>query len=696
MKTRILVLIMVLQAAFTVVIHAQDVTICNDKDFTIRSLTSAFNGTAGGYRWYENNVLVSTTHTSNTSYTIKAGQTAGTYQYVRQAYAADCKLWRSGNSFVVQVIAGTTPGVPSATGTARCGSGAVTCTATAPTGGSITWWTAATGGTQITFPRSINSTTTFYAQAHSGANGTGCISASRRAATATVNPTSVGGAVNGSKTITAGSSAGTLSLSGHTGAVQRWQSSTNGTSWTNISNTATSLSPGSPATTTYYRAVVKSSVCSEANSTPATVTVNAASAGGTIAGSKTICAGSSAGTLSLSGHTGAIQRWQSSTNGTNWTNISSTTTSYSPGSPSTTTYYRAVVKNGVSAEINSVPATVTVRTPATAPTSISASANNTAPGTAVTLTASGGGNGSGAVYEWGTGSTVGSNKISPATTTAATRSVSPTATTTYWVRRISNTTCTNTTSGVTTTVTVTCHAPGTATMQNFYPCSNAATNSTWNLTDTRNNVTYKVRKLADGRYWMVDDLKYPAACNKTSFSGSTQSTGTLGSKVSGFYGDCHNITDASTPANRGYHYDWMFVMQHANAYNGSSWNPGCTGNPSDKAACRGICPEGWHVPTGNESTGEFTLLNNAVNSGSTSSPSGLRDISTFNGVYGGDSYPGNPVVSLYDQGLSSNYWSSSYLDTSDAYNLGFDGTGVLPSRSYFKNGGFSVRCIRNY
>ncbi len=103
---------MILQAAFAVAVQAQDVTICNDKDFTIMSLTPAANGTAGGYRWYENNVLVSTTHTSNTSYTIKAGKAVGTYQYVRQAYATDCQLWQSGNSFTVQVNVCTTPLIP--------------------------------------------------------------------------------------------------------------------------------------------------------------------------------------------------------------------------------------------------------------------------------------------------------------------------------------------------------------------------------------------------------------------------------------------------------------------------------------------------------------------------------------------------------------------------------------------------------
>jgi hypothetical protein len=62
--------------------------------------------------------------------------------------------------------------------------------------------------------------------------------------------------------------------------------------------------------------------------------------------------------------------------------------------------------------------------------------------------------GSGARYEWGTGSIVGSGTLSPSTTTAATRSVATTAATTYWVRlRGTSGACSATiTEGVTTSI----------------------------------------------------------------------------------------------------------------------------------------------------------------------------------------------------------------------------------------------------
>ncbi len=299
----------------------------------------------------------------------------------------------------------------------------------------------------------------------------------------------------------------------------------------------------------------------------------------------------------------------------------------------------------------------------------------------------------GATIDWYAAATGGSPLQSGST--AYTPSI--TTTTTYYAQaRNTTTSCVSTSrTAVTATVTACCHAPGvTATMQNFNPCSNAATNSTWNLTDTRNNVTYRVRLLADGRYWMVDDMKYPTACNKTSFSGAS-SAGSAGKNgISGFIGDCNNIKNSSTPAARGYLYDWMFVMQHTDAYFGGSWNPGCTGNPGDKAACRGICPEGWHVPTGNPSTGEFTLLNNAVNGGSLTSRSGLLNTSTFNGVYGGYSINTGP---LYYQGDGAYYMTSTYYDAYNVYYMYFGSAGVGPSVwDGDKYNGGTIRCIRNY
>jgi hypothetical protein len=70
-------------------------------------------------------------------------------------------------------------------------------------------------------------------------------------------------------------------------------------------------------------------------------------------------------------------------------------------------------------------------------------------GSPITLTANGG---TGAVYEWGTGATVGQNIISGVTSASYTDS--PSITTTYWVRRNQVSPCSGSTAGVSITITI--------------------------------------------------------------------------------------------------------------------------------------------------------------------------------------------------------------------------------------------------
>lgn len=88
--------------------------------------------------------------------------------------------------------------------------------------------------------------------------------------------------------------------------------------------------------------------------------------------------------------------------------------------------------------------------PSTAPTGISGT-NSICAGSSTTLTATGGTLTTGALYQWGTGTVVGTNPITGST---ASINVSPTTTTTYWVRRVDPAPCAANTNGATKTVTV--------------------------------------------------------------------------------------------------------------------------------------------------------------------------------------------------------------------------------------------------
>ena len=99
-----------------------------------------------------------------------------------------------------------------------------------------------------------------------------------------------------------------------------------------------------------------------------------------------------------------------------------------------------------------------------------------------------------------------------------------------------------------------------------------------------------------------------------------------------------------------------------------------------------ICPSGWRLPTGEVTTGEFTLLNNAVNGGLTNTDAGLRSewLAQRSGSWGGGF--------LY-QGSGGYYWSSTQNLAAGGRSLLFVSSYVNPSDGTTKGTGFAVRCV---
>jgi uncharacterized protein (TIGR02145 family) len=260
------------------------------------------------------------------------------------------------------------------------------------------------------------------------------------------------------------------------------------------------------------------------------------------------------------------------------------------------------------------------------------------------------------------------------------------------------------TSAVTVTVSVggsCCDAPNTTAVVNFTafnPCT-ANVGDYWTLQDTReptNPQTYTVKLMADSRIWMVQDLKFGDLCG-TDFMGSTaDQTGNV-SSIGTYYGDCTTKTDASTPSARGYYYDWAAAINKSGAYSGGS-DVGCVGTDTGTSgtapgACQGICPVGWHIPTG--SSGEYQALHDAMKSSCSNDAcwDGLKG-SAWAGVLGGSCDSGGL---LGNQGSNANYWSSTYYSSPSAYLLYFYSGTVYPGTSNgSKNYGRTVRCVRNY
>ncbi|MFN7313265.1 MAG: T9SS type A sorting domain-containing protein [Bacteroidota bacterium] len=243
-----------------------------------------------------------------------------------------------------------------------------------------------------------------------------------------VSPLTVGGLVSSAATICSGSTSGVLTLSGHTGDVVRWESSTSPTftTITSIANTNTTYTSGPLTTTTYFRAVVKSGACAEANSASVLITVDPTSVGGTVSANQAICAGGTIAALTISGNTGNVTTWQSSTDAgfTSPTNIAGTAglTSFTPTGVTSTTFYRAVVQSGVCPTANSSSATITV-TPASVGGTVSSNQTICSGGTVTALTLTGN---TGTVTTWQSSADVGFTTPTNISGTAGLSSFTPT------------------------------------------------------------------------------------------------------------------------------------------------------------------------------------------------------------------------------------------------------------------------------
>ena len=246
--------------------------------------------------------------------------------------------------------------------------------------------------------------------------------------TATTNPT-----CGGSTTLTVnGGSLGT-------GAQWQWYSGSCGGTPVGTGNSITVT----PATTTTYF-VRAQGVCGNTTCASITITVNTPSTAATAINATTnpTCGGST--TLSVVGGslgTGASWNWYSGSCGGTPVGTGNSIT-VTPGV--TTTYF--VRAQGVCGNTTCTSITITVNTPSTAPTSATANPSAICVGNSSTLTVNGGSLGTGAQWQWYSGSCGGTPVGSGISIT-----VSPTTTTTYFVR--AEGTCNNTTcASVTVTV----------------------------------------------------------------------------------------------------------------------------------------------------------------------------------------------------------------------------------------------------
>ena len=127
---------------------------------------------------------------------------------------------------------------------------------------------------------------------------------------------------------------------------------------------------------------------------------------------------------------------------------------------------------------------------------------------------------------------------------------------------------------------------------------------------------------------------------------------------------------------------------------------------STKEGTQGICPSGWHIPTDTE---QYTLESYLKDSGQTCDSS-RHDIDCGGAgkklIVGGSSGMNFHFAgywdsgSFYDKGLSTEFWSSSESNVTDAYSRGISESnsnrdGQIIRFANYKTDGYSVRCIKD-
>lgn len=313
---------------------APDVSRCGTGSVT---LTATGTQTINWYSAATGGTLLS----SSASYTTPSISSTTTY-YVEQG-TGSCQSSR----VAVQAIVNSIPSAPTAADVSRCGTGSVTLSATSSS--AVTWFSAASGGTQVgtgfTFNTpSISATTTYYAEANNGCAST------RTAVDAIIN--SVPAAPTAPAVSRCGT--GTLTLVATSPEQCFWYSAASG--GTLLFSGTSFTTPSISSTTTFYVETGNNcrsnriSVQAIVTSQPASPSVTDGSRCGT-------------GTVNLSATSPVQINWYTAPSG--GSSIATGSTFTTPSISSTTIYYADAgsgcnsARVPVTATVNSIPGTPT-------------------------------------------------------------------------------------------------------------------------------------------------------------------------------------------------------------------------------------------------------------------------------------------------------------------------------------------------
>jgi uncharacterized protein (TIGR02145 family) len=201
--------------------------------------------------------------------------------------------------------------------------------------------------------------------------------------------------------------------------------------------------------------------------------------------------------------------------------------------------------------------------------------------------------------------------------------------------------------------------------------------------DTRDGRSYFIQRLADGNCWMLDNLALNASTenpivlnsdnsdinSSPSFTYNFTGVGADADPNSNSY--CSSLSPSRYPNKCGLHYSFVA----ATLGTGSSQEAGQNAPDS-------ICPKGWRLPTGEQTTGEYQQLATAL---AWRNGTDVND-SAWRGLYAGNG--GTLLVGEYGLYMSSTSYNAGYV-----LGLYYDSGFVLAYGTMSKSARLPVRCL---
>ena len=239
-------------------------------------------------------------------------------------------------------------------------------------------------------------------------------------------------------------------------------------------------------------------------------------------------------------------------------------------------------------------------------------------------------------------------------------------------------------------------------MQDSIDCVNSTVGTKVTLTDSRDNSTYQVAKAADGKCWMLQNLKLGSTLTT---AGSVLNLNETSSNINGPY----TLSYSDIPTDGVFHaytIDGIDGQNNSNEficrsdfdscyYNWYTATAGAgTTSKSSGSVETSICPAGWSLPTGGGG-GQFQALYNQYPSAA------LMEVDnpTTTKQNTAGKIPGFLLSGFYATGgagtMGSNggYWSRTANSSLGAYDLYLYSSSVVPTDIGRKYVGFAVRCV---